>query len=53
MGSFFLADNTKYMAVISFIFLIKACTKGYVINPPLNPDSEEVSHSAACNTNLL
>ena len=31
--------------------------KGYVVNsclnPPLNPNSEAVSHSATCSTNLL
>ena len=47
----FLADNSKYIAALSFIF--KAYTKGYVVNSCLaNPDNEAVSHSATCSTNL-
>ena len=41
------------MALLGFIFF-KTCTKGYVVNsslaPPLNPDSQAVSHVAACST---
>ena len=46
-----LADNSKYVATLFFIF--KACTKEYVVNSCLaNPDNEAVSLSATCTTNL-
>ena len=52
-----LADNGKHLLVLSIIIIFKACTRGYVVNsclaPPLNPDSEAVSHLATCSTNFL